>query len=115
MMSSPEINAKRTEIQKKKDTYDRLKAEYDDVERSVEEELKGKNATSNYKAALIANRRKGMVKDLEIKASEYNNATGVLNDLLGTQGKLVEMNLGMAKERQAFARQQDLARFESEL
>ncbi len=40
MMSSPEINTKRDDVEKKKVAYDTKKAIYDNVETEVENELK---------------------------------------------------------------------------
>jgi hypothetical protein len=40
MTSSPEITTKTNEVEKKKTAYDTLRAEYDDIETQVEEELK---------------------------------------------------------------------------
>ena len=46
MMKTPEIDAKRSDVEKKKNKYEALKAQYDDMETSVDEEYAGKNLTA---------------------------------------------------------------------
>lgn len=115
MMSSPEVDAKRKEVETKKTEYDTLKAQYDAIDDEVDSEFKGKGATSTYLAAEKAKRRRGIYKDLQIASDTYNNAVGTLNDMVSSQAKLVEMNMGLYRDNKSFERQKQLAEFQSDL
>lgn len=115
MVNTPEISAKREETQKRKEAYDKKKAEFDAIEDETRKEFSGAGVSSAYVNAKIADRRKSMVKGLEIAASEYNSSAGTLNDLLTQQAALVDKNLELYKSDQSFARQKELAQFQSDL
>lgn len=40
LTSTPEIIAKSKDVEEKKNSYDKMKAEYDDIDRAVDSELK---------------------------------------------------------------------------
>lgn len=125
MLETPEITSKRKDVEAKKNEYDTLKATYDAVEDEVVAEYGGKASASRI-AAIVADRRKRIYRDLQIATDTYNNALGTLTDMTSNQAKIVEMNLslykdqlayqrGLAAEERAFGRQKSLAEFQSDL
>lgn len=97
---TPEIKAKEIEIEKKKTAYDALKAEYDDMENSVREELKGK-ASEGYIQALIGERQKNIFKRLNVLSSDYSNAMGTYSDMKKSLADTFQLNVGLYKDKQA--------------
>lgn len=97
---TPEIKAKEAEIEKKKTAYDALKAEYDDMENSVREELKGK-ASEGYIQALVGERQKNIFKRLNVLSSDYSNAMGTYSDMKKSLADTFQLNVGLYKDKQA--------------
>lgn len=115
MTSSPEIVNKQNELQAKKDAYDKMKREYEDISDAVDAEYKGKNASSSYLAALKAERQKGLLKTLNFLGDEYNNALGTLSSMKKDAADLFSTNLGLYKDQQAIEKAKELARYQQEL
>ena len=97
--STPDITQKQNEVQSKKDQYDTLKAEYDNIDTTTKEELKGKDVSSAYVDSLIWERQKSIFKRLSVMESSYNNALWTLADMKKTQADLFSTNLNLYQDQ----------------
>lgn len=99
LSSSPEIDSVNKEVVGLKNKYDTLKRTYDNIDTDVENELKGKWASSSYMAAKIAERRKNIYRDLLVAQDVYNNKLWYLTDLKKSQADLFNLNLGLYEKQ----------------
>jgi len=115
LTTTPDIQAKQKDVETKKNDYDTLKAEYDNIDTAVDQELKWSGATSSYAAALKAERKQNIYKDLVVKMNVYNNAVGTLADMKTEAANLMSTNLGLYKDAQELEKQKQLEQFRSDL
>jgi hypothetical protein len=99
--NTPEIIAKQAEADKKGLAYDSLKAEYDDMENTIREELKGNGASEGYIQSLVGERQKNIFKRLQILSADYNRTLGSVTDMKTRLADTFQLNVGLYKEKQA--------------
>ncbi len=101
LTTTPEIKAKTTEMEEVRDEYIRLKNEYDAIEDEVDKELEWTWATTWYKAALVAKRRKDMYKWLSLAQSRYEAVMWDLSTMKTEATSLLNTNLELYQAQKA--------------
>lgn len=114
-LQTPAITEKMKDVETKKNKYDKLKAEWDEIENDVNKDSRYSGLSATGKRALMADRQKGIRMQLQIAADEYNNGLGTLTEMKKTQANILEMNFAMYKDQKAFAQQKELAQFNADL
>ena len=114
-LQTPAITEKMKDVEAKKNKYDKLKAEWDEIENDVNKDSRYSGLSATGKRALMADRQKGIRMQLQIAADEYNNGLGTLTEMKKTQASILEMNFAMYKDQKAFAQQKELAQFNADL
>lgn len=115
LLSNAEIKAKQKEIEPLKKEYDRIKAEYDAVEDDVKKELGASGVSSSYIAAKVGQRKQNLYKQLQVATDSYNTSVGTLADLKKSQADVLSLNMKLYEDKQALARQKEMAQFQSDL
>ena len=95
-LNTTEIDVQRKDVEASRIKYDTLKATYDSVEDDVEKEYG--TISSSAKAALIADRRKGIYRDLSVAESTYNAKLGTLTDMKKEAAAIFDQNISLYKD-----------------
>ena len=95
-LNTTEIDVQRKDVEASRIKYDTLKATYDGVEDDVEKEYG--TISSSAKAALIADRRKGIYRDLSVAESTYNAKLGTLTDMKKEAAAIFDQNISLYKD-----------------
>lgn len=93
LSTTPSIVAKQDELRNKSEKIGKLQAQFDGIESSIENEVKGTNVTKSELAQMVANRRKDLLPELTAAKNDYNSLYGFYMDEKKDSMALLNQNI----------------------
>lgn len=115
LAANPEIQSLATQKNKYAEELTAINSQIDQVSDQVDEELKWKNASSTYAAALKASRAKALINQGKLAEARYNNAMTALADATKNAMYDIERQDKLDAEQRAIQQQMVMSVFNQKL
>lgn len=117
MTNTQEVSSRATDYQTKSDIYTKKKTEYDNISKTVRDDMDklGLSSFSSVVNARVAEAREALLPELTIAQNEMNTSYGVYTDAKAQALSVVDRNIALYQEQQKFAQQKEMVQYQADV